>query len=295
MALYSAITDFVTGRSLLEGDRAVCIVLDLREEPGAVYYPTDMATIASLPIAGRVGEHDNFTPDLDDYAATMFDHVIQSNWDTYSAKTARGPARYEIKHHFTDRLLLANAYVSEGTFKRLVEMTRPEEDIRDEAWAAAEIYHDALLRFRRGERSDILTTLSMDSPLEEKWEFADGRSIVVPDILRNFNSNECQLENRLRLAMKNTMRAADTVFDNEIGYRKLAELRAFSVGLFNIGKHFLPSRKSGDLNLVENAHFLIGELGSMIGSAHLDPEDIEDIKAKLSAIVPWTNAGEMKP
>ena len=140
MALYSAITDFVTGRSLLEGDRAVCIVLDLREEPREVYYPTDMATISSLPIAGRVGEHDNFVPDLDDYAAAMFDHVVQSNWDAHSRKAARGPSRYEIKHHFTDRLLLANAYVSEGTFRRLVDMARPEEDIRDEAWAAAEIY-----------------------------------------------------------------------------------------------------------------------------------------------------------
>ncbi len=61
-ALYSAITDFVTGRSLLEGDRAVCIVLDLETEQRRIYYPTDMANISSLPIFGRVGEHDDFVP-----------------------------------------------------------------------------------------------------------------------------------------------------------------------------------------------------------------------------------------
>ncbi|NTF18073.1 hypothetical protein G6L37_06620 [Agrobacterium rubi] len=291
--LYSAITDFVTGRSLLEGDRAVCIVLDLRQEPRAIYYPTDMASIASLPITGRVGEDDNFVPDLDDYSATMFEHVIQSTWNAYSSKAARGPAAYEIKNHFTDHFLLSNAYVSEGTFQRLVEMARPHEGLRDEAWAAAEIYHDAHRRYRKGERSDIMRLLSMDTPMEDEWLLADGRTIPIPDIMRRFNSNECQLKGRLRLTMTHTMRAADTVFDNEIGYRKLAELQAFSVGLFKIGKHFQPSRKSGDANLAENAHFLIGELRSLIASAHLDSQDIEDLTAKLADVLPSVKPQEM--
>lgn len=295
MALYSAITDFVTGRSLLEGDRAVCIVLDLRTEPRSIYHPTDMASIASLPIFGRVGENDDFAPDLDDYAATMFDQVTQSNWSAYSSRAARGPVAYEIKHHFTDHLLLSNAYISEGTFRRLVEMgSHSEDDLREASWNSAEIYHDALCRFRKGERSDILTTLSMDDPLEQEWELSDGRLIVVPDLMRSFNSNECQLENRLRFAMKDTMRAAENVFDNEFGYRKLADLQAFSIGLFHIGKHFQPSRRSGDMNLTETASFMIEELKDLIGSAHLDLEDIGSLRAKLHDVLA-PSIGEPRP
>ncbi len=270
------------------------IVLDLKEEPRAVFHPTDMATIASLPIGGRVGEHDDFVPDLDDYAAEMFAHVIKSNWHAYSSRHARGPALYEIKHHFMDRLLLANAYVSEGTFRRLVGSVRSDDAIRDEAWTAAEIYSDARGRFRKGERSEILTTLSMDNPGDDHWTLSDGRAVAIPAIMKGFNSNECQLGNRLRFTMKDTMRAADTVFDNEIGYRKLAELQSFAVGLFRIGKNFQPSRRAGDMNLVETADFLIGELKALLGSAHLDPSDIDRLTESLSEIT-VSRTSEPKP
>jgi hypothetical protein len=82
--------------------------------------------------------------------------------------------------------------------------------------------------------------------------------------------------------MKDTMAANETVFDGEIGYRRLAELQSFSVGLFYLGKHFQPSRKAGDMNLVENASFMIGELQHILGSAHLDPEDITRLRGQLS-------------
>jgi hypothetical protein len=284
-ALYSAITDFVTGRSLLEGDRAVCIVLDLDRTPGRIYHPTDMASISSLPIFGRVGEHDDFAPELDDYAAEMFGSVIRSDWSAFAASARKGPVVYDIKRHFTEHMLLAPAYVSENTFRRVVTTAKSEEDIQTDAWAAAEIYEDALKRYRAGDREDTLSILSLDHPCLDEWTMSDGRVVPIPGIMCRFNSSECQLGNLLRSTMKDTMTASQTVFDAEIGYRRLHELQSFSVGLFNLGKHFQPSRGAGDMNLVENASFMIGELRHILGSAHLDPEDIARLREQLSEII----------
>jgi hypothetical protein len=281
-ALYSAITDFVTGRSLLEGDRAVCIVLDLETEQRRIYYPTDMANISSLPIFGRVGEHDDFVPELDDYGAEVFGRVIGSNWNAFASSSRKGPVPYEIKRHFTEHMLLAPTYVSENTFRRIISVVKSEEDLQQEVWAAAEIYEDALKRYRAGDREDPRSIISLDHPCMDEWTMSDGRVVRIPEIMCRFNSSECQLNNLLRFAMKDTMAANETVFDGEIGYRRLAELQSFSVGLFNLGKHFQPSRKAGDMNLVENASFMIGELQHILGSAHLDPEDITRLRGQLS-------------
>lgn len=285
-ALYSAITDFVTGRSLIEGDRAVCIVLDLEtEDPRRIYYPTDMANISSLPIFGRVGENDGFVPELDDYAAEMFGHVIASNWHAFAERARKGPVSYNIQRHFGYEMLLAPAYVSEGTFRRVIAAAKSEEETQKEVWAAAEIFEDAHKRYRAGDKVDTWGILTLDHPCMDEWSMSDGRAIEIPQIMRKFNSNECQLNNLLRFAMKDTMAGNDTIFDAEIGYRRLDELQSFSLGLFNLGKHFHPSRHAGDMNLVENASFMIGELQQILGSAHLDPEDIERLRAQLSDVL----------
>lgn len=285
-ALYSAITDFVTGRSLIEGDRAVCIVLDLEtESPRRIYYPTDMANISSLPIFGRVGEHDDFVPEQDDYAAEMFGYVIASNWHAFADRARKGPVSYNIERRFKDELTLAPAYVSESTFRRVIAMTKSEEDSQKEVWAAAEIFEDARQRFRAGDREDMWSIKALDHPCMDEWVMTDGRTVEIPPIMRKFNSKECQLNNPLRFAMKDTMAGNDTIFDAEIGYRRLDELHAFSVGLFNLGKHFQPSRRAGDMNLVENASFMIGELQQILESAHLDPEDIERLRGQLSELL----------
>ncbi|MNU41406.1 hypothetical protein D3C71_301350 [compost metagenome] len=284
-ALYSAITDFVTGLSLLEGDRAVCIVLDLKTEPRRIHNPTDMAHISSLPIFGRVGEQDDFVPELDDYAAEMFGHVIRSNWHAFAERARKGPAAYSVERHFQHEMLLAPAYVSEGTFRRVTAMARSEEESQKEVWAAAEIFQDAKKRYRAGDKQDTRSILALDHPCMDEWPLSDGRTIEIPRIMRRFNSNECQLNNLLRFAMKDTMAGNDTIFDAEIGYRRLDELQSFSLGLFNLGRHFQPSRHAGDMNLVENASFMIGELQQILGSAHLDPEDIERLRAQLSDVL----------
>jgi hypothetical protein len=292
-ALYSAITDFVTGRSLLEGDRAVCIVLDLDREQSRIYHPTDMAAISSLPIFGRVGERDDFAPELDDYGAEMFGRVIRSDWNAFAASARKGPVSYDIKRHFTEHMLLAPAYVSENTFRRIVAAAKPEEDIQSASWSAAEIYEDALKRHRAGDREDTFSILSLDHPCMDEWTMSDGRVVPIPEIMCRFNSSECQLGNLLRSAMKDTMTANQTVFDAEIGYRRLGELQSFAVGLFNLGKYFLPSRHAGDMNLVENASFMIGEIQHILGSAHLDPEDIARLRGQLSEFLDLGSASRM--
>lgn len=292
-ALYSAITDFVTGRSLLEGDRAVCIVLDLDKEQRRIYHPTDMASISSLPIFGRVGEHDDFLPELDDYGAEMFGRVIRSEWNAFAASARKGPVVYDIKRHFTEHLLLAPAYVSENTFRRIVATTKSEEDIQTASWAAAEIYEDALKRYRAGDREDTPGILSLDHPCMDEWTMADGRVVTIPEIMCRFNSNECQLGNLLRSTMKDTMTASQTVFDSEIGYRRLGELQSFAVGLFNLGKYFQPSRHAGDMNLVESASFVIGELQDILRNAHLEPEDIARLREQLSDVLDLGSANRM--
>lgn len=284
-ALYSAITDFVTGRSLLEGDRAVCIVLDLKTEKRRIRNPTDMAHISSLPIFGRVGGQDDFAPELDDYAAEMFGHVIRSNWHAFASRARKGPAAYSVERHFQHEMLLAPAYVSEGTFHRVIAMSRSDEESQKEVWAAAEIFQDAKRRYRAGDKEDTRSILALDHPCMDEWPLSDGRIIEIPQIMRRINSNECQLNNLLRFAMKDTMAANDTIFDAEIGYRRLDELQSFSLGLFRLGKHFHPSRLAGDMNLVENGSFMIGELQHILGSAHLDPEDVNRLRAQLSDVL----------
>jgi hypothetical protein len=252
-----------------------------------------MAAISSLPIFGRVGEHDDFAPELDDYAAEMFGRVIRSDWNSFAASARKGPVSYDIKRHFTEHMLLAPAYVSENTFRRIVATAKPEEDIQSASWSAAEIYEDALKRYRAGDREDSSSILSLDHPCMDEWTMSDGRVVPIPEIMRRFNSSECQLGNLLRSAMKDTMTANQTVFDSEIGYRRLGELQSFAVGLSNLGKYFQPSPHAGDMNLVENASFMIGEIQHILGSAHLDPEDIARLRGQLAEFLDLGSAKGM--
>ncbi len=80
--------------------------------------------------------------------------MIGSNWSAFASSSQKGPVLYEIKRHFTEHMLLAPAYVSENTFRRIISVAKSEEDLQQEVWAAAEIYEDALKRYRAGDRED---------------------------------------------------------------------------------------------------------------------------------------------
>lgn len=282
-SLYSAITDYVTGRTLTEGDRAVCIVIDIDQEPKTIVHPTDMATIVSLPMFGRVGEYDDFDPDLDDYAVDVFENAIKGTWKKFAQDARRGPVHREVKNHvITDKMLLAPAYVGENTFHRIVGMSVDEEDKQRECWRATQILFDAMKRSQSGDEEVPLSVLRLEDPCVDEWQIMNGNVVQVPNLMRNLNSTHCQLRSVLKRALKQKMNGADRIFDVEIGYNRLHDLQAFSVGLFKLGKHFQPSQHAGEMNIVDNASFMIGELQHMLGSAHLNPEDIEALRRQMS-------------
>jgi hypothetical protein len=204
------------------------------------------------------------------------------NWKTFSEGAKSGPATYEFRQHLSFPMRLTPAYVNEDTFRRIVSMSATDEDRQRDVWSAAEIYYDALVRFRRGDKEDPYIVLGRDDPCIDEWTSAEGRQIPVPDLMRHVNSSECQLGSPLRLKIRESLRGADTIFGVEAAYKALHDIRAFSTGLFMLGKHFQPSRRGGDMNLVENASFMIGELKSMLASAHLDPDDIDALRRQLA-------------
>ena len=298
MALYSAVSDFVTGRTLVEGDRAVCIVLHLLDEPKAAYYPTDMAVAASLPMFGRIGEDDGFVPNLDDFAADMFGHTVGKSWKTMAELFRRGPVRLDVERTFSHEMVLAPAYVAENTFHRIAAMAAPDEDQRQqEVWNSAQILHDALVRSRKNVRDeawqDARTVAMMDSPIEDEWEMPDGRLVQVPDLMRRFNDEACRIHTLAKLAFKDTLRACDNVFEVEVGYSRFHQLRSFAAGLFMLGRQFQPSRRAGNMNLVESASFMIGEIQHILASAHLEPAEIEELKERLQPLL--SSAAAMAP
>jgi hypothetical protein len=270
------VADFVTGRSIAEGDKAVGIVIvpNVRGWPDPVQaaatdptHPHERFSPISLPLKGFINDRGYFEPEKKQLALSLLlDMVGFESWKAFFDKGFDFREK-EPGFMFDGRRALAGiSAMHVGTFDALLDMGT-YEGIRDgRAADAARIIIDAQKRFKlhKDDQSYFLSIFN-SGPREDLYTTLDGETMSVPDCSRALEDGHIwQVDRAVRRHIAKRYGDAHLgdgkeltqIFDLLSGFQKLCR------GLNYTGNYFKPGGFIRHDNLYDVANLQLGSLKS---------------------------------
>ncbi len=301
------VADFVTGRSIAEGDRAVGLVIvqNVRGWPDPIQtaaadptHPHERFSPISLPLKGFINDRGYFEPEKKQIALSLLlDMVGFESWKAFF-DTGFDFREKEPGFMFDGRRALAGiSAMHVGTYNALLDMGTYEGNRDSRASDAARIVIDAQKRFKlhKDDQSYFLSIFN-SGPYEDSYTTLEGDTISVPDCSRALEDGHTWLVDR---AVRKHI--AKRYGDAHVGDGKeltqtfdlLSRFQKLCIGLNCTGNYFKPGGFIRHDNLYDVANVQLASLKATFensgarrrtGFEWADEAFIEDMEAVAEQI-----------
>jgi hypothetical protein len=270
-------SDFVTGRSILEGEPAVAIIVDMRDrEPisKAPVYPHDRFMPLSYMINGTVDDDGFFVPTGKQLALDILFKVANADtWSDVRIMLNAGKPVLLDEHPVLGKNIISPgiAIMHASTAFAVSQQAFVDGDVAQDVKAAAKILVDAHQRLNAGDRDYFF--IATGGEVSRPYETLAGESIDVPEVSNAFSSSFFSPAYALKKAMGR--------YFKEIGsgnealakpmYEMLARYQVFLSGLHVLGKKLEPSAFANYDNTLEVTKFHLKEVVAAVTSIPSKP------------------------
>jgi hypothetical protein len=304
------LADFITGRSIGEGDRIVAVAIVPAEGgwPDAVkaaahtpIYPHDRFTPLSLPMTGGLDEYGFFSPDRDQVALKHLLAATQlESWEAFQVAMNPRDNTFELSHPNTEiadklglrrKVIPGLSVMHESTFHAITALSQVEEDVSEAAVRATIIVMDASERCAIDGDMMYMTEARLGKPYKRNYETKAGRNLEVPRVSEAFSETapwdmSGYAADAIQRAHRNS-HATDGLALRAT-FEALAGFQRLSIGLHVLNRYYAPSCFTRSDNLFEAVEFQLGSIDSAVrGVAEkplYGPEYGDETGERLSAL-----------
>ncbi len=293
-------TDFVTGRSILQGETAVAIIINPADrEAGAkgAVYPHDRFMPLSYMLHGKVDEDGFFVPTSRQLALDILLKVTKADsWSDVRALLNAGKQVLLEEH-----AVLGKTYITPGiaimhasTAFAVSQHAFAGTDIAQDVKTAAAIMIDAHRRLSTGDRDAFF--IATGGSVNGTYETLSGETLDVPELSNAFSNSFSSPAYALKLVMGSYFKQIGSGNENlaEPIYDMFARYQVFLSGLHALGKKLEPSASGSYDNTLEVTKFHLDEVIAAVSSIPQKPcfgpgyddefsEPLEAIAAQLNA------------
>ncbi|TLX16204.1 hypothetical protein [Rhizobium sp. MHM7A] len=270
-------SDFVTGRSILEGEPAVAIIVDVRDREHsakAPINPHDRFMPLSYMINGTVDDGGFFVPKGKQLALDILLKVAKADtWaDVRHMLNAGKPVALD-EHPVLGKTVISPgiAIMHASTAFAVSQQAFEGHDVAQDVKMAAKILVDAHQRLREGDRDYffIATGGEVNSP----YETLAGETIDVPDVSNAFSRSFASPAYALKRAMGSYFKEIGSGNEKlaEPMYEMFARYQVFLSGLHALGKKLEPSAFANYDNTLEVTKFHLNEVVAAVSSIPSKP------------------------
>lgn len=292
-------TDFVTGRTLLPGDRVTGFIVAPviheafpKHRAHHALHEQDHFEPLSLPIQGTL-EGQVFSPDPDQQALKIWlEFVNLSNWTDFHKKHLQNGDTFELRQSKMinswngnspeRKVVFAIAYVHTSTLEKLVGIAFSSNDVEYEAEQATAMMLDARERIKTGnfsarrpicredhDPSVIASLADFGSPKEACYMPLSGWWIYTPNVMSAFFGVErhpIPVSEHLVGSVKSYHKKYDHYSNNAIAqtYRDAGSFYRFMSALDCLGHIVQPSKRIMYDNRLETARVALNDLASSL-------------------------------
>jgi hypothetical protein len=296
------VADFVTGRSIAEGDKAVGIVIvpNVRGWPDPVQtaavdptHPHDRFSPISLPLKGFVNDRGYFEPEKQQLALSLLlDMIGFESWKAFFDKGFDFREK-EPGFMFDGRRALAGiSAMHVGTYNALLDIGTYEGNRDSRAADAARIVIDAQRRFNLlGEDRSYFLSILGSGPHEDSYTTLGGETISVPECSRALEDGHIwHVDRTVRRHIAQCYGDAHVGDGKELAqaFELLSRFQKLCIGLNHTGHYFKPGGFIRHDNLYDVANIQLASLKSTFensgerrrtGFEWADEAFIEDMEA----------------
>lgn len=243
-------SDFVTGRSILEGEPAVAVIVDVRDKTDkgngskAPVYPHDRFLPIFYMINGVVEEDGFFVPKGKQLALDILMKTMKVDiWGDVRQMLNAGKPVVLDEHPVLGKTVISPgiAIMHASTAFAVSQQAFVGRDVAEDVKTAAKILVDAHRRLNEGDRDYFF--IATGGEVSSPYETLAGENVDVPDVSNAFSSSFGSPAYALKKAMGS--------YFKEIGsgneklavpmYEMLARYQVFLSGLHALGKKLEPS------------------------------------------------------
>ncbi|MCV9964850.1 hypothetical protein OIU34_23435 [Pararhizobium sp. BT-229] len=292
------VADFVTGRSISEGEPAVGIVIVPRTggwpdpiKAAAVdpVHAHDRFSPLSLPLDGFINDQGYFEPKGSQLALQLLlDTVGFDTWASYFEKAyAFGEENGGIKLD-GERVIAGVAVMRPETYRSVISTGRRGQRTADSAIDAARILIDAQKRWNDDhDNSCFFVALMANPPRGGVWKTKDGAEIEIPHCSLGLADGYCWDLNavskeHIRQTYANAYRRSPEELAPLFGL--FSDFQNLSRGLADLGKYFAPAgfMRHDNLNAVTSLQLDALE-GAILNAAERRRTGVESREDRLVA------------
>lgn len=268
------VADFVTGRSIAEGDKAVGLVIvpNVRGWPDPVQtaaadptHPHERFSPISLPLKGFINDRGYFEPEKKQLALSLLlDMVGFESWKTFFDKGFDFREK-EPGFMFDGRRALAGiSAMHVGTYNALLDIGTHEGNRNSRAADAARIIIDAQKRFKlhKDDQSYFLSIFN-SGPYEDDYTTLEGETIPVPECSRALQDGHIwQVDRAVRRRIAKRYGDAHLGDGKELAqvFDLLSRFQKLCIGLNHTGNYFKPGGFIRHDNLYDVANVQLASL-----------------------------------
>lgn len=293
-------TDFVTGRSILQGEPAVAIIITPTDrDAGAkgTVYPHDLFMPLSYMLDGTVDEDGFFVPNGKQLTRDILLKVTKADaWSDVRALLNSGKQVLLEEH-----AVLGKTYITPGiaimhasTAFAISRQAFVGADIAQDVKTASAIMIDAQRRLNQGERDAFF--VATGGSVNGKYETLSGEILDVPEVSNAFANSFSSPAYALKRVMGSYFKKIGSGNEAlaEPIYEMFARYQIFLSGLHALGKKLEPSAFGNYDNSLEVTKFNLEEVVAALSSIPHKPcfgpgyddefsEPLEAIAAQLNA------------
>lgn len=248
------VADFITGRSIAEGDKAIGIVIipRVRGWPNPVLaaavdptHPHERFSPLSLPLQGFINDWGYFEPSKKQLALDLLlEAVGYDSWSKLFDEAFNFKGDNPGFERNGRRMIAGIAAMHVGTYEAMQTLATYEGNRMSGAADAARIFIDAQKRFRINKDDAFFQhSIFAATPHDDEWTTIEGNVIDVPDCARGLSdSSEWQLDDIARRHL--TKRYSEAYLGDGKELTKVFELvhsfQKLCMGMNYSGRYFGP-------------------------------------------------------
>lgn len=287
------LADFITGRSIGEGDRIVAVAIVPTEGgwPDAVaaaaytpVHPHDRFMPLSLPMTGSLDEYGFFSPDREQVALKHLLTATQlENWEAFHNAMNPKDNTFELSHPNKEmadkfgmrrKVIPGLSVMHESTFESICALSQIEEDVGEAAARAAVIVMDASERLRVDSDMMFMTEARLGKPYRRTYETKSGRQIEVPMVSGVLSETApWEICVYAKDAIERVHRDSHTTDGSALRatFEAFAGFQRLCIGLRVLNRYFAPSCFTRSDNLFEAVDFQLSAIDSAVRGVSSKP------------------------
>jgi hypothetical protein len=279
------LADFITGRSIGDGDRIVAIAIIPAEggwpdaQKAAAFtpcYPHDRFIPLSLPLAGGIDDDGFFVPDRDQVS---LDHLLATtrleSWSDFrqamnprdnTFELSRPDPEMATRFNLRRQVIPGLSVMHQSTFESIIGLSGIEEDQIEAASLATIVVMDASERVANREM-EYVGVADLGKPYRREHELLSGRTIEVPEVSGVFSETApWGMSHYAREAIGRTHRKSHLTDGAALRrtFEALSGFQRFCIGLNVLNRYFEPSAFTRHDNLFEAAEVQLNDIESAV-------------------------------